>query len=117
MLNIDKVKAVYLASGATDLRKSIDGLSLIVQENFNLDLFSNALFVFCNRNKTKLKILHWEYNGFWLYYRRLSSGKFNWPKTNEEVIKIDIKELKWLLEGYEVRCGKRFKEVKERLII
>lgn len=106
MLNIDKVKAVYLASGATDLRKSIDGLSLIVQENFNLDLFSNALFV-----------LHWEYNGFWLYYRRLSSGKFNWPKTNEEVIKIDIKELKWLLEGYEVRCGKRFKEVKERLII
>jgi transposase len=117
MLNIHKVKTVYLATGVTDLRKSIDGLSLIVQESFNLNLFSNALFVFCNRNKCKLKILHWEYNGFWLYYRRLSKGKFNWPMANDEVIKIDIKELKWLLNGYEVRCGKRFEEVKERLII
>ncbi len=117
MLNIRKVKAVYLAAGTTDLRKSIDGLSLIVQESFDLDPFSNSLFVFCNRDKTKLKILHWEYNGFWLYYRRLSRGKFNWPMTSDEVIKVDIKELKWLLDGYEVRCGKRFEEVKERQII
>ena len=117
MLDIRKVKAVYLACGVTYLRKSIDGLSLIIQESFNLDLLSNSLFVFCNRDKSKLKILHWEYNGFRLYYRRLSRGRFNWAMTQDEVIKIDINEFKWVLDGYKARCGKRFSEVKERLVI
>ncbi|QXM06239.1 IS66 family insertion sequence element accessory protein TnpB [Crassaminicella indica] len=49
MLNIDKIDTVYLACGATDLRKSIDGLSIIVQTQFQLDPFEKALFVFCNR--------------------------------------------------------------------
>ena len=57
---------VYLAPGVTDLRKSIDGLSLIVQESFELNPFSKSLFVFCNRKKDKIKILQWEYSGFWL---------------------------------------------------
>ena len=117
MLNIDKVDTVYIAPGVTDLRKSVDGLSLIVQESFELDPFSNSLFVFCNRNRTRLKILHWEFNGFWLYYRRLERGKFNWSRTEEEVLKVDLNELKWLLDGFELRCGKRHKEVKERQII
>lgn len=117
MLNIHQIEAVYIAPGATDLRKSVDGLSLIVQEVFELDPFSNALFVFCNRDRSRLKILHWEYNGFWLYYRRLERGKFNWPRTSEEAIKVNLDELKWLLEGFELRCGKRHEEVKERQII
>ena len=70
---------VYLASGSTDLRKSIDGLAVLVKEAFNLDLFSQCLFVFCNRKRDKLKILQWQHNGFWLYYRRLERGKFKWP--------------------------------------
>ncbi len=55
---------VYLACGATDLRKSIDGLSVLVKECFDLDPFSESLFVFCNRQKNKLKILRWDHNGF-----------------------------------------------------
>ena len=62
---------VYLAPGVTDMRKSIDGLALIVSEVLELDPFSESLFVFCNRGRNKLKILHWQTNGFWLYYRRL----------------------------------------------
>ena len=62
---------VYLAPGVTDMRKSIDGLALIVSEILDLDPFSQSLFVFCNRERNKLKILHWQTNGFWLYYRRL----------------------------------------------
>ena len=54
---------VYLACGSTDMRKSIDGLAVLVKESFHLDPFSNALFVFCNRNRDKLKILYWENNG------------------------------------------------------
>jgi len=116
-MNIHKIKTVYLAAGVTDLRKSIDGLAIIVQEVFELDPFSSSLFVFCNRNKDRIKILHWEYNGFWLYIRRLEKGKFNWPMTSEEAIKVDLNELNWLLKGFEVRSGKRHQEVKQRHII
>lgn len=71
MLNQYRINQVYLALGPTDLRKSIDGLALIVQESFKLDPFSRNLFVFCNRKKDKIKILEWDHNGFWLHYKRL----------------------------------------------
>lgn len=76
MLGVTSIDKVYLACGNTDLRKSIDGLAAIVQEEFKLDLFSSCLFVFCNRARDKIKILHWENNGFWLYYKRLERGNF-----------------------------------------
>jgi len=100
MLNRSFVDQVYLASGSTDLRKSIDGLAAIVQEGFQLDPFSSSLFVFCNRKKDKLKILHWEHNGFWLYYRRLENGIFQWPDEKEHTpLSISYRELNWLLDG------------------
>ncbi|AOY76247.1 IS66 family insertion sequence element accessory protein TnpB [Clostridium formicaceticum] len=113
MLNIDKVDKVYLACGVTDLRKNIDGLSMIVQTQFNLDPFEKALFVFCNRQMNKLKILHFD-DGFWLYYHRLERNKFKWPMSKEEALKVSIEELRWLLKGYEVRTISKFKPVKER---
>ena len=80
------LQRVYLACGSTDLRKSIDGLAILVKEGFELDPFSPCLFVFCNRKRDKLKILHWEHNGFWLHYRRLEKGKFQWPEKNSEAV-------------------------------
>jgi transposase len=67
MLNAESVERVHLAPGATDLRKSIDGLSALVRAVFELDPFSDQWFVFCNKQRDKLKILRWDYNGFWLY--------------------------------------------------
>lgn len=67
MLNIHKVNTVYLACGATDLRRSIDELALIVKTELKLNPFDKALFVFCNKQMNKLKILHFD-EGFWLYY-------------------------------------------------
>ena len=90
---------VYLATGVTDLRKSIDGLAVLVTERFKLDPFSECLFVFCNRNRDKLKILHWSLNGFWLYYRRLEKGKFKWPMSGEPAKAVGKRELRWLLDG------------------
>ena len=79
MLRMTPSCPVYLALGPTDLRNNIDGLLLKIKFQFELDPFNNALFVFCNRSRNKLKILFWDKNGFWLYYRRLDSGTFNWP--------------------------------------
>lgn len=100
MLTDAGVERVYLACGSTDLRKSIDGLAVLVQEGFHLDPFSPCLFVFCNRQRDKLKILHWDHNGFWLYYRRLERGKFQWPAaTDSGPMKITRRQLRWLLDG------------------
>jgi transposase len=99
MLNASSAERVYLACGYTDLRKSIDGLAAIVQENFGLDPFSPCLFVFCNREHNKLKILYWEHNGFWLFYRRLERGTFQWPTGSGTPVTVSNRELRWLLDG------------------
>ena len=83
MLDIGFIGQVYLAGGSTDMRKSIDGLAVLVQQGFDLDPFSSALFVFCNRQRNKLKILQWDESGFWLHYRRLERGRFQWPSVDE----------------------------------
>jgi transposase len=99
MLSLVSASPVYLACGVTDIRKSIDGLAAIVQEQFALDPFSSSLFVFCNRRRDKLKILHWDTNGFWLYYRRLEQGTFEWPADGTAPLCLTQRELRWLLDG------------------
>lgn len=100
MLIPNDAARVYLACGATDLRKSIDGLAAIVTHVFEADLFGSHLFVFCNRGHDKLKILAWDHNGFWLYYRRLEKGRFRWPKASEAGhLIVDRRQLQWLLDG------------------
>lgn len=85
MLNgVGGVERVYLALGSTDLRKSIDGLAALVSQAFDLDPFAPCLFVFCNRQRDKVKILFWEHNGFWLLYRRLERGRFQWPASSSD---------------------------------
>lgn len=90
---------MYFACGATDIRKSIDVLAAIVQEQFKLHPFSTALFVFCNRRRDKLKILHWDHAGFWLYYRRLEQGTFQWLAEGNVPLCLTPRELRWLLDG------------------
>lgn len=116
MLNKGYVGRVFLACGSTDLRKSIDGLSILVQEGFQLDPFSSALFVFCNRKQDKLKILHWDHNGFWLYYRRLEHGTFQWPDKGV-TIKVSQRELYWLLDGLSLEQQQAHQKVTARTII
>ncbi|THF81689.1 IS66 family insertion sequence element accessory protein TnpB [Cohnella fermenti] len=99
MLSELTTRQVYLACGSTDLRKSIDGLSVLVQEGLGMNPFSPCLFVFCNRERNKLKILYWEHNGFWLFYRRLERGTFQWPKDSRDPVTVTTRELRWLLDG------------------
>jgi transposase len=103
MLTDVGAERVYLACGPTDMRKSIDGLAAIVQVRFQLDPFSCNWFAFCNRDRDKLKILRWDNNGFWLYYRRLEKGRFKWPAANQSVSPnlclVSRRQLQWLLDG------------------
>ena len=96
---------VYLAVGATHLRKSVDGLAAIVQLNFELDPFEPCLFAFCNRQRNRVKILEWSERGFWLHYFRLENGRLPWPQESEEVNALDLtwQDLRWLLEGIPLR--------------
>ncbi len=112
MFNLDKIDTVYIACGVTDLRKSIDGLIVIVKDQLKLNPFEKALFVFCNKQMNRIKILHFD-EGFWLYYYRLEHGRLKWPKTRSEALKTNKEELIWLLKGYEIRTKSKFKPVKE----
>ncbi|MCY0902164.1 MAG: IS66 family insertion sequence element accessory protein TnpB [Firmicutes bacterium] len=72
------------------MRKSIDGLAALIQQSFELDPFSPCLSVFCNRQRDKVKILQWEFSGFWVHSKRLERGRFEWPdETKEKAIPID----------------------------
>jgi transposase len=117
MLNEAGYDRVYLATGPTDLRKSIDGLAVLVRDGFDLDPFSNSLFAFCNRQRDKLKILQWDHNGFWLHYRRLERGKFQWPAEDDALVTISRRELRWLLDGLALKQPKAHSEVKARIVL
>lgn len=93
---------VYLALGYTDMRKSVNGLSIIVSECLQKDPFSGHLFVFCNKRRNILKILYYENNGFCLWYKRLEKSVFRWPKNMTEMLEIGNRELFFLLQGMEV---------------
>ena len=90
---------VYIATGPTDMRKSINGLSIMVADQFELNPLSGNLFCFCNRKRDIIKILYWDRTGFCLWYKKLEKNRFNWPENEAGVIEIQGRELSWLLEG------------------
>ena len=99
MISIGSHTRVFLAAGVTDMRKSIDGLSVLVVDVLEVDPLSSHLFVFCNRLRDKIKILYWHNNGFWLFYRRLECQRFWWPNTEESAaIEISDREFAYSSE-------------------
>ena len=108
---------VYLACGYTDLRKGIDGLAALVQQEFQLDPFTSTLFLFCGRRRDRIKALYWgerapvalkprtdradrrDGNGFVLAYKRLEQGVFQWPRSAAEVRELTPQQYRWLMEG------------------
>jgi len=97
-LDWSKVK-VFIKPGSTDMRKQINGLAIIVQEEMKYNPLYGGVFVFCNKRRKILKILYWERNGFCLWLKRLEKDKFPWPKDKDEARAIDYRELKMILEG------------------
>lgn len=102
---------IYIACGYTDMRRGIDGLASIVQEQFQLDPFTNTLFLFCGRRCDRMKALYWEGNGFLLLYKRLESGSFQWPRSETEARQLSSQQYRWLMEGLKIDQPRAHKPV------
>ena len=104
------IAQVYLCRTPVDFRKSIDGLSALVEQEFALNPFDSALYVFINRQCNKIKALYWHRNGFCLWYKRLESEKFAWPGEGEAPARtVSMQEFEWLLEGFDLWKNKPHK--------
>lgn len=108
MLTLSPAVRVYVATGATDLRRSIDGLAALVRDALALDPLSGHLFLFRNRRGDRVKILVWDRSGYWVLYKRLERGTFAWPDTaGPAPVELRSSELLVLLAGVDVTHTRR----------
>jgi transposase len=101
MFRLDADLKVYVHRDAVDFRKSITGLSALVEQALGLDPFARAVYVFRNRRADRIKLLMWERNGFWLMLKRLEADRFIWPRE-AGVLEPTVEQLHWLLEGIDL---------------
>ncbi len=99
---INRLKRIYLYRHPVDFRKAVNGLSMLVEETLEKDPFDGTLFVFTNRLRNRVKILWYERNGFCLWYKRLEVDRFQWPKADDTLFKLNGQQLNWLLDGYDI---------------
>jgi transposase len=90
---------IYVKPGTTDMRKQINGLSVLVQQELKLDPFSGALFVFCNRRRHLVKVLYWDRTGFALWMKRLEKARFPWPMNRRDAEQLNVEQFRQLLSG------------------
>ncbi len=90
---------IWLAVEPVDMRRGIDGLSMVVQQSLQHAPCVGSAFVFCNRASNRIKVLLWDGTGVWLCQRRLHQGKFVWPKLNERCFTLTQAQWNWLIAG------------------
>ena len=116
MKSIHDFEKIYIHKTPVDMRKSINGLSVIVAGDMQLDLKSPSLFVFTNKRRTHLKILYFDKSGFALWLKRLEASKFSWVKgVDSDVMEITAEDMELLLDGLNIWT--RFKKVHFEKII
>ena len=96
--DLTKVR-IYVRPGTTDLRKAVNGLSIIVQETMKQDPFSGSVYLFCNNDRKLLKAVYWDKTGFWLSQKRLEKDRYPWPQNAKEAMELTTEELRMLLAG------------------
>lgn len=105
MLNLGSDTKIYLSNGVTDMRKGINGLSILASEAISdKKISTGSMFVFRGKRSDKIKILWWDGQGFCLFYKCLNRGKFTWPKsTDSNNIRVTKAQLSMLVEGIDWR--------------
>ena len=107
MLSISATQSIFLHTRPTDMRKGFDGLSGIVREAFGADPLDGSLFLFVNRRRDRLKILHFDGTGFWLYYKLLEAGTFEVLGGDDPCVEIDATQLAMLLGGVSLAAAEK----------
>jgi transposase len=110
MWGLGPATKVYLAVGATDLRKGFEGLYGLARDALGLDPLSGHLALFCNRQRNRLKILFWDGNGLWVCTKRLERGKYSWPTQLEEssaCVTLSHEEFSLLIGGIDLSQTRR----------
>jgi transposase len=115
MLNLPPAVRIWLATRATDLRKSFDGLAELVRQQLHNDPLSGHLFVFRNKRADRLKLLYWDEDGFVIVYKRLEAGTFRFPAAQADGVEIRAAELQLLLDGIDVESVKRSRRYRRPL--
>ena len=104
MFQLNSALTVYLHRPAIDFRMGINGLSIVVEQALGLNPFAEAVYVFSNRRRNRVKILGWDRNGFWLLLKRLEQDRFVWPDETA-VPSVTVEQLHWLLDGIDLSMG------------
>jgi transposase len=109
MLGFGSATRVYVAIGATDMRKGFEGLFGTVRDRLMIDPLSGHVFVFCNARKNRLKILYWDGSGLWICSKRLEKGRFSWPGQGDEngKVRLSQEQLTMLIGGIELKQTRR----------
>ncbi|MFI3170638.1 MAG: IS66 family insertion sequence element accessory protein TnpB [Faecalibacterium sp.] len=108
---------IYIVTGRTDMRKGINGLANIIQQNYQMNPYESGLFLFCGRKRNKLKALLWEPDGFVLLCKQLSNGYYQWPRSVAEVRALSSTEYIWLLQGLSIEQPKAIRATKPKKLI
>lgn len=110
LADISGVDAIYIVTGYTDMRKSIDGLCALVQEQLPANGNLNALYLFCGRKCDRIKALLKEPDGMVLIYKKLTvQGRYRWPRDRSEVRNLSWREFDWLMSGIDIDQPKAIK--------
>jgi transposase len=109
MFAIGPATRIYLATGATDLRQGFEGLYGLVRDRLQLEPLSGHLFIFCNKERNRTKVLFWDGSGLWVCTKRLEKGRFSWPSREDQQdrVRLTHEELALLLGGIEVGRTRR----------
>ena len=97
LVNWHDLDYIYLVCGKTDMRKGIDGLAMVIAENYGLEF--NSLFLFCGGRNDRFKGLFWDGEGFIMLYKRFENGHLSWPRNSNEAKELSAQQLDWLLQG------------------
>ena len=109
MIGLGSANRVYLAAGATDMRKGFDGLYGMARDRLGIDPLSGHLFVFCNGRRNRLKVLYWDGSGLWICSKRLEKGRFSWPAQGDDQgrVRMSSEELTLLVGGIELSRSRK----------
>lgn len=109
MFGLGPATRIYVATGATDMRKGYEGLYGLVRDRLLCEPRSGHVFLFCNRQRNRVKVLLWDGSGLWICAKRLEKGRFHWPEAKEKQSKVVLsqEELSLLLNGIDLVQVKR----------